>query len=237
MAVKVKNSKTKAHIQYRNKANVRVPGVTTITRELGWSKQTLIDWANRMGLEGIDTKKYVDDKAAIGTLGHLMITDKLRGKETNTDDFSKNQIEAAENSVKSFDAWAKDHKIEPILIEEPLVSDLYNFGGTIDIYGKVDGELEIIDLKTGSGIYDEHYIQVGGGYWILLEENGHGLMKARILNIPRANSERFDEKIVPRVEACKRIFLNCLENYKLHKDIKNDSDEFWKWIKKESGKK
>jgi len=234
MAVKVKNDKTKAHIQYRNKDNVRVPGVTTITGELGWSKRTLINWANRMGIEGIDTNKYVDDKANIGTLAHLMITNQLQGIKTNTDDFSKNQINAALNSVKSFDAWAKDHKIEPIFIEKPLVSNLLNFGGTADIYGNVDGRLELIDLKTGSGIYDEHYIQVGGGYWILLNENGHELTQARILNIPRANSERFDEKIVPQVEACKKIFLNCLENYKLHKDIKNDSDDFWKWIKKES---
>lgn len=237
MAVKVKNSKTKAHIQYKNKDGIRVPGVTTITGELGWSKQTLINWGNRMGLEGIDTKKYVDDKAAIGTLGHLIITDKLKGIKTNTDDFSKNQIDKAKNSVKSFEAWAKFHKIEPVFIEEPLVSNLYNFGGTIDIYGKIDGELEIVDLKTGSGIYDEHYIQVGGGYWILLEENEHRLIKARILNIPRANSERFDEKIVPQVECCKRIFLNCLENYKLHKDIKNDSDDFYNWIKEVEDKK
>ena len=237
MAVKVKNSKTKAHIVYLNSNNKRVPGVTTITGELGWGKQTLINWGNRMGLEGIDTKKYVDDKADIGTLGHLIITNQLQGKKTSMDDFSKNQIKSAKNSVKSFDAWAKGHKIEPILIEEPLVSNILNFGGTADIYGKIDGVLELVDLKTGSGIYDEHYVQVGGGYWILLEEHGHELMQARILNIPRANNEKFMEEIVPQVGCCKKIFLNCLENYRLHKQIKDESDDFYNWTKKVSDKK
>jgi len=225
-------TKYKAHIRYKNSDGIRVPGVTTVTGELGWSKQVLINWGNRMGLEGIDTKKYVDDKADIGTLAHLMITNQLQGIETSTDDYSKNQIAAAKNSVKSFDAWAKDHKIEPIMIEKSLVSDRYNFGGTIDIYGKIDGKFELIDLKTGSGIYDEHYIQVGGGYWILLKENKHRLVQARILNIPRANSERFDEKIVPQIKCCKKIFLNCLENYKLHKNIKNDTDDFYNFTRK-----
>jgi len=224
-------AKYKAHIRYKNSDGTRCPGVTTITGELGWNKNVLCKWNNRMGLDGIDTKKYVDDKADIGTLAHLMITNQLQGIETSTDDYSKNQIEAAKNSVKSFDTWAKGHKLELIIIEKPLVSDVYNFGGTLDIYGKIDGRLEIVDLKTGSGIYDEHYIQVGGGYFILVEEHKYKLVQARILNIPRANSERFMESIVPNIEYCKTIFLNCLENYQLHKRIKN-GDDFYKFTKK-----
>ena len=214
--------KFKAHIIYKNSEGKRVPGVTTITGELGWSKQILVNWANRMGLEGIDTKKYVDDKADIGTLAHLMITNKLQGIATNLDDYSKNQITSAKNSVKSFDAWAKEHTIEPILIEQPLVSDLLNFGGTADIYGKIDGTLELIDLKTGKGIYDEMLIQVGGGYDILLTENDYPTNRCRILNIPRADSEKFAEHEIENLKECKAIFINCLNNYQLHKTIRKE---------------
>ena len=212
--------KFKAHIVYKNSEGKRVPGVTTITGELGWSKGTLINWANRMGLEGTDTKLYVDDKAAIGTLAHLMITNKLQGKKTTTSDYSKNQITAAKNSVKSFNAWLKEHTLEPILIEKPLVSELLNFGGTCDIYGKLDGALELIDLKTGSGIYDEHIVQVGGGYAALLTDHGYEFKQCRILNIPRGKGEKFDERIIKSTNVPMKIFLNCLENYKLHKELK-----------------
>ena len=216
------NDKFKAHTVYKNSEGKRVPGVTTITGELGWSKRTLINWANRLGQEGIDTKKYVDDKADIGTLAHLMITNQLQGIKTSTDDYSKNQIKAAKNSVKSFDAWAKDHKIEPILIEKPLVSNILNFGGTADIYGKVDGTLELIDLKTGKAIYDEHLIQVGGGYDILLTENDYPTNRCRILNIPRADSEKFMEHEIVNLKECKAIFINCLNNYQMHKEIRRE---------------
>ncbi len=213
--------KFKAHIIYKDSNNKRVPGVTTITGELGWSKRTLINWANRMGLEGTDTNKYVDDKADIGTLAHLMITNQLQGIKTSTDDYSKNQIESAKNSVKSFDAWAREHTIDPILIEKPLVSDEHGFGGTMDIYCLLDDSLELVDLKTGSGIYDEHLIQVGG-YDILLTEHNHPLEHTRILNIPRAKSEKFSEHIIENQEDCAKIFLNCLNNYQLHKAIKKE---------------
>ncbi len=216
------NDKFKAHVIYKNSEGKRVPGVTTITSELGWNTRVLINWANRMGLEGTDTKVYVDDKADIGTLAHLIITNQLQRIKTNMDDYSKNQIKSALNSVKSFDAWAKEHKIEPILIEEPLVSNLLNFGGTADIYGKVDGTLELIDLKTGKAIYDEHLIQVGGGYDILLTENDYPTNRVRILNIPRANSEKFMEHEIVNLKECKSIFINCLNNYQLHKTIRKE---------------
>lgn len=215
-------SKFKAHTIYRNSANVRVPGVTTITGELGWSKETLCRWNNKMGLKEIDTKLYVDDKAAIGTLAHLIITNKLQGIKTSLDDYSKNQITSAKNSVKSFDAWAKDKKIEPILVEMPMVSDIMNYGGTMDIYAEIDGYLELLDLKTGSGIYDEHLIQVGGGYLTILQEHGYWPKKVRILNIPRAKSEKFAEHEIENITICQEIFANCLKNYQLHKVIRKE---------------
>ncbi|MBA7569795.1 hypothetical protein ES708_11536 [subsurface metagenome] len=63
--------KIAAHIIYRTRSGQSVPGVTTILSVL--NKPALVPWANRMGLQGIDVAKYVDDKAAIGTLAHYLI--------------------------------------------------------------------------------------------------------------------------------------------------------------------
>lgn len=173
-----------------------------------------------MGLLGVDTKKYVEDKAVIGNLGHLFVTDYLQGKTTDIDDYSKNQIQEARNSAASWFAWARGKKIEPILIEHPLVSEECQFGGTMDIYARVDGTLELIDLKTGGGIYDEFLIQVTA-YRRLLLENGYPVQRCRILNIPRTKDEAFaEETIGKRTEVIAwKIFLNCRENYELHKRL------------------
>lgn len=216
------SAKVKAHIRYVLKDGTRVPGVTTITgRQLGWNTNVLTSWANRMGLDGIDTKKYTDDKADIGTLGHAFCTNWLLGKDTDTSDYAQNQIDAAENCALSFFEWATGKKIKPILIEEPLVSEFHRYGGTVDIYAEVDGALELIDLKTGGGIYPEFLVQVGGGYAALLAEHGHRVGRARILNIPRGEDESFLEEMIgpEQRETATAIFLNCLANHRLEKAL------------------
>ena len=211
--------KSKAHIRYKTKDGAIVPGVTTVLNLL--AKPALVPWANRMGLQGIDTSKYVDDKADIGTLAHAMITDKLIGKETDTTDYSKNQIDLAENSCLSFWEWEKDHKIESVeFVERPLVSEAYRFGGTLDIYAVVNGKREIIDLKTGSGIYDEHIYQVAV-LKRLLEENGFTVAATRVVNIPRAETEAFGERVISETEnrVGWEIFKNLLSVYYLKKEM------------------
>ena len=215
------SDKVKAHTRYQLKDGTIVPGVTTVTgSQLGWNKQVLINWANRMGLQGIDSNKYKDDKAVIGTLGHSLATDSLLGIQTDTSDYSANQIEAAENSVLSFYEWAKGKEIRPILVEIPLVSEEYKFGGTPDIYGEINGTLELVDLKTGSGIYHEMIVQVSA-YEKLLEEAGYRVDAVRILNIPRTEDEAFMERGLGKQqrEVAWEIFTNCLRNYQLKKKL------------------
>lgn len=210
-------SKTKAHIIYRLKDKTRVPGVTTVLNLM--AKPALVPWANKLGLQGISVNKYVDDKADIGTLAHAMVTDALIGMETDTSDYSKNQIDLAQNSALSFWEWEKDHKIEKVFFcERPLVSEAYRFGGTLDIYAQVNGKKEIIDLKTGSGIYDEAIYQVAA-LKVLLEEHGYQIDGTRIVNIPRSEDEAFSERVVSahENETGWQIFKHLLQVYNLRK--------------------
>lgn len=209
--------KSKAHIRYKKKDGTRVPGVTTLTSIL--NKPALVKWANNLGLKGIDSTKYRDDKADIGTLAHSFVTNGLQGLKTDTDDYTKKQIEQAENAALSYYEWEKGHKVEPILIEKPLVSEKYGFGGTADIYAKVDGVLELVDLKTGKGIFDEMRYQVSA-YKELLIENGYPVERVRILNIPRTENESFVDEIVRNCNIGFKIILNCLGIYNLKKEMK-----------------
>ena len=46
------------HTVYKLASGARVPGVTTVLSVL--NKPALVPWANKLGLEGIDVRKYVD---------------------------------------------------------------------------------------------------------------------------------------------------------------------------------
>lgn len=219
--------KTKAHIRYRSKVRllkngkgVIFPGVTTITREWGEGKESLIKWANRLGLDGIDALKYRDDKADIGTLAHAFITDHYKGIETDISDYTEKQISQAQNAALSYWNWEKQHKFEFIFAEEALVSEAYEYGGTIDIHAIIDGIREIIDLKSGSGIWPEHLVQVDGGYRRLMLENDYQVERARIINIPRAATENFTEQVIGDTDIYWEIFKNLLSIYKLKKRLR-----------------
>lgn len=214
----MKRAKTKAHIRYKlSDGKTIVPGVTTVLGLL--NKPALVPWANKLGLQGIDVGKFVDDKAAIGTLAHAMVTDTLIGKATDTSDYSKNQIDLAENCALSFWEWEKKNKIEEVyFVEKPLVSELHKYGGTQDIYCQINGKKTLLDLKTGKGVYDEHIYQVAA-LKVLLEDHFEVVEGVRVLNIPRAEDESFIEKLVSpnELETGWKIFEHLLHVYYLKK--------------------
>jgi len=207
--------KSKAHQRYKLANGENVPGVTTITGQL--NKPALIIWANKLGLLGIDSTKFRDDKADIGTLAHEMILAHLSKREPETEDYSKNQIDAAENVFLSYLEWEKGHKLQPILTERQLISEPFKYGGTLDFFGKIDGILEVIDFKTGSGIYDEMWFQVAA-YGKLIPCDIPE--RYRILNIPRTEDESFREEVKTDLSLHFEGFLKLLDFYYINKHIK-----------------
>jgi len=204
----------KQHTIYKNSAGKRVPGTTTVIGVL--NKPALLSWANRIGLEGIEMSKYVDDLAEVGTLAHEMVKSHFTGEKVDTDEYSKKVIDRAENAMISFLSWVKGKNIEPIYNEKILVSDKLGYGGTLDMYCKMNDKNYLIDFKTGSGIYDDHFYQMAG-YKILLEEQGHKVDAVLIVNIPRAESEKFQTEETSDMRQSERVFRLCLELYQAKK--------------------
>ena len=62
MADKLKKA-SKAHTRYYLQDGTLVPGATTVTGLL--NKPALVKWANNLGLQGIDSSKYVDKAARV----------------------------------------------------------------------------------------------------------------------------------------------------------------------------
>lgn len=211
---------------YKLENGKRVQGVTTILSVL--AKPALIKWANNLGLEGIDSSHYTDTAARIGTLAHHIIQVELENQksgniladkliEPDTSMYGKTEIEKAYKSVASFTAWQKQHDISVIETELQLVSEKYKYGGTIDLLAIVDGKITLVDFKTGSGIYPEHYYQICAYRQLLKEWRDLDITQARILNIPRGGIDKFTEMVYNEFTIGWEIFKCCKKIYELQK--------------------
>lgn len=205
-----------SYVRFKTQSGQPVPGVTTVINLL--AKPQLIVWANRLGLQGIDSTKYRDEAADIGKLAHAMIQADLLHYELDYDGFSDEQIKLASNTILSFDEWKKHRNIEPLFCESSLISEKHLFGGIIDCYCKIDGEHTLIDFKTGKAIYDEYFVQLAA-YKELLIENGFTVDKCRIIRVGRDEKEGFEDRVVSTTDKYFGIFESLLNVYNLKKAL------------------
>jgi len=185
-------------INYRLKNGTPVSGVTTILGAIlnkpaliPWaftqgmencerlSRAVLQAVADGNGLEDVlrtvrgfqSSKLYEkrDKTADAGTLGHLLVEHDLKGfPEPDMTDVPPDTKAKAEGCYLAFLEWKERTKFKLIHSEIALVSEVYKFGGCLDIGGGVT-DLELIDLKTSKAIYQNMWFQVAA-YGILWDE-------------------------------------------------------------------
>jgi len=211
-----KFSRTSIHTQYVLVNGKKVPGVTTVLGIL--AKPALIHWAWKLGVDGVDYRKHRDAAADVGTLAHELIAADLGGRKPDLTGYSPETIDRAENAVISYLEWKKDKKIQPVLVEEPLVSERHQYGGTLDCLAIIDGTLTLLDIKTSKAIYPEMLYQLGA-YWQLLKEHGYQVDAAQILRVGRDEIEGFDVKKITNFIAYWQVFYHCLQIYYLRKEV------------------
>lgn len=206
--------RSRAHQRYRLTDGTIVPGVTTVLGII--NKPALVKWANNLGLQGIDSSKYVDETARIGTLAHEMVQEHLGGPKWDRYAYTPEQIDLAENAVLSFFEWERQNvtSFKTVFIEEQFVSEKSRFGGTIDFYGELNGQMWLVDFKTCKALYPEHTYQTAA-YRALLLERGYRVDGVRILRIGRSEDEGFDDHIIGReeIEDAYRVFDCALKLY------------------------
>lgn len=216
---KLKNVKAKS--RYRTISGEIVPGVTTVLGVL--NKPALIHWSWDLGMQGIDYRKFRDKLASIGTLAHYLIECDIKKESPDLEAYSQEEVDLAENCLLSYYEWKRGKDIFPVMSEGQLVSEKYKYGGTIDLYGSVDGTLNLVDFKTGKAIYPEMIAQLAA-YLQLLTEHGCNVKKVRILRIGRDEKEGFEEQIKTpaQLRPYWRLFQHCLKVYQLQKEIGRD---------------
>lgn len=72
-------------------------------------------------------------------------------------------------SVMNFVNFIEGNGFKVLGVERPVWSKEWWIGGIFDLVLEKDGKVYIADIKTSSGIYDSHFIQMGAYYKCLLE--------------------------------------------------------------------
>ncbi|MCK9369909.1 hypothetical protein M0R04_08395 [Candidatus Dojkabacteria bacterium] len=208
------NNKVKAHTRYYLKDGELAVGVTTALSIL--SKPALITWANRQGLQGIDTTKVKDQAANRGIILHLMICTELKSEVPDLSEYSQSDIDVASLCLDSWHEWRKVHSLDTIYVEKPLISEVYRYGGTPDWYGLLDGLPTILDFKTSNAIWDEYFYQLAA-YRQLILENDNPIDKAHILRFSKGNNVEFEDRLISSFNNEFTLFKHCLSIYQLLK--------------------
>lgn len=155
-------------IKYFNQEGKRIPGMTTVLGTLGYKTGGLCYWNWERGRDGFD---YWDEKDAnIGTAMHEMIECDIKGRKFNTGNYPDDVIEPALKAFKGWEVWKETWEFDPISIEENLVSEKYQCGGTPDCVPAIKGKLSMFDWKSSKAVYPDYKIQVRG-YGLLWDEN------------------------------------------------------------------
>lgn len=202
--------------KYHDKRGNRLPSVTQILSATWSSGDALIAWANREGLQGRSHTQKRDEAANIGTVAHEIVLARIGGPPTMLERFEPAVVSAARIPAHHAAEWIESHEIVPTLVETPIIHHKAGYGGTPDWYGEIDGVKTLIDIKTSSGIYARHWVQLAA-YKIALEEHGHQVDRIAVLHLPRklsgrAKYEGANDDLVAHYEAAWRL---CLDLYRV----------------------
>lgn len=199
----------------------RVPGTTTVINRFKDSGG-LIYWAWNEGKEGRDYRETSGKAADAGTLAHAMVEAQIKGKPAP--DLATVAPEIAVKASTAFGAyieWASQSKLEIMETEIELVSEKYEFGGTPDGIGYLNGRLSVIDWKSSNAVYSDHLVQMAA-YSKLWEENRPGYPILGGFHLCRFAKEHgdFAHHYFPNLDEAWEQFVLFRRAYEIDKGLK-----------------
>jgi hypothetical protein len=167
-------------------------------------------------------RKKAAGAATIGKYVHAYAEARLKGdKSVQKPRLSQEDMGRYDNGVAAFDRWMDGNKIELFESERVLFSRRWLFCGTADFYGRVNGEMCVLDFKTSTGLYPEMALQTAA-YSICLEEELGVVIPARYLVRFDKMSGDLETMRLPRNKAHEDCFLALRECDELYKRIEKN---------------
>ena len=174
--------RTKQHLYYFNGAGPW-PGVTTVTKVL--DAPALTNWKmNQVAQAAIaNAERLIEDRetgkvdAAVKYLTTLSTSAMDRGSRIHAaiEHVLRREPVAVdprdEAAVAGARAWlndqVRDHGLRPLEVEAYTLHETLGYGGTCDLIAEIDGEVWLLDWKTGSSVatpdgtvYQDHRLQL-----------------------------------------------------------------------------
>jgi hypothetical protein len=217
-----KTKRNRAHQKYVCQegpyAGQEVPGVTTVLNIL--NKPALVPWAWGLGMKGLDYRKVRDQAADIGTIAHSMIEADIRGEAFDPSEYAPADVAKAEVSYIAWLDWRKANIVDVLHSELQMVSEEYGFGGTIDCIARHNGDVWLVDVKTGKAVYDEMIAQVAAYQVMYGDRFGH-IGQVHIIRLDKEDGIFTDHQIPERkLVAGWDLFLHALGCYRALRELK-----------------
>lgn len=150
-----------------------------------------------------------------GTTLHALIEEYAKNGLTNppTD-------EKMEQAFNHFLSWTNENQVKFLESEKRIYSREMWVGGTCDLVVEIEGKTWIVDVKTGSGIYPEHFWQMGS-YDMCLNEMGLYPKVEGYIVLNLKKDGKFEEKRSISNEDNRSAFKAALTIYRIQEKIKN----------------
>lgn len=189
------------------------------------SVTTILGVLRKIGLENwfkFNTLKFINDESNKGKLIGKQIHEAIQSYiETGKASVETEYDAEVTNALKSFMEFRKAYpNIKLQRSEVALTSEQYQFNGTIDCIGEVDGKLIIADWKTGKAkdktapdIYDEYKYQVAAYVYLYNEVNKSNVNEALIISIAKDKvAFQAATMLKDEIDECfNEVFLPCLK--------------------------
>ena len=214
---------TKLHQRYKTSSGKVCPGVTTlIGGQLGWNGAVLQAWTRKCCMNGDDPTLISKDAADSGTAGHLLIECYIKGTEPDLSAFTESQISRGRVAFEAFKGWNSKQSFKFVHTELSVVSELFEYGGSIDLIAQDGDDLVLIDIKTSKSVYPEHILQLAAYSTAFREQEGKCITSYHILQLSKTGGGYSDHIISPaKISVAWQAFLCCRKLYDLQKLIKD----------------
>jgi hypothetical protein len=204
-----------------NAAGKRIPGTTTI---IGRFKESggLLHWAFKQGQSGAAQLYEERDRAGeAGTMAHDMIEASILNHPTPQFPGADDELLGkARNAFLQFLEWQSQSRLKIVETEHSYVSELYQFGGTVDAIGEnAKGECVLVDWKTSNSVYQDYLVQLAA-YALLLEECSDYRPKGfHLLRVAKESAD-FAHHYYGELEDAKQAFILMRQLYEIDAKLK-----------------
>jgi len=99
-----------------------------------------------------EAQEAVERSAQEGSQVHDAVEAILKGHRPVPDETTRPAVEA-------FEEFLRNSHVEPLLIEERLVSRTHGYAGTVDVVARINGVVGVLDIKTSKAVYRDYGMQ------------------------------------------------------------------------------